>query len=106
MPRPRAGSVGAEVSELELDAVVALLEQRHHPLQLVLARGRDAHGVALDRGLHLAQLRLLDRLDDLARHVGVEPAGELQYLATRAAARLLEIAGRDVLERNPASHQL
>src|SRR5674476_521307 len=57
------------VPELELHAEVLASQQRHHILQLVLARRRDPHLLPLDRRLHLLHLRILDRGDDLLRRV-------------------------------------
>src|SRR5438552_8345396 len=49
----RRGASVMEVRELHRDAEVALAEEPHHGLQLVLLLPRDAQLIALDRDLHL-----------------------------------------------------
>src|SRR5437899_11804499 len=87
---PGDSSVRPVVAELELDADVERLEQRHRRLQIVLARRADAHGVTLDRRLHAFHLGVLDRASYFARQVGGESVLDRDRLPRGGAARGLD----------------
>src|SRR5674476_1617191 len=98
MKEPAPVRASAIVHELQGDAPVFLTERRHRRLELVLARGEHAQGIALD--LHLDLLEALT--DALVHRLGlvVEDAlGDGHALADGAAQRLLDLA---VLERPAA----
>src|SRR5678816_3414141 len=66
MPCPMNGrALAAIIAELKRDAEVLLAQQSHDFLQFVLGRRGDAQLVALNGGLHLFQLRVLEELDDV-----------------------------------------
>jgi hypothetical protein len=79
-----------------------LPQQVHRVLQVVLGRRRHADLIALDRGLHLLELRVLDRGGDLLGRVRVERSLELDLARDAVAARGLDVADVQVLDRDPA----
>ena len=64
------------IAELEGDAEVVAAEQPDDVLQLVFGGRGDAQLIALDAGLHLLQLLILEELDDVARGVARESPAE------------------------------
>src|SRR6476660_1778205 len=61
------------VSELQLDTEILRLEQANRRLQLVLRGRRDPQLIALDRGLDLLELLVLDVLHDVVRRFDRNP---------------------------------
>src|ERR1051326_23489 len=94
-----------EVRELDGDAEVALAEEVHDRLQLVLLLAGDPELVALDRDLHL-QLRLLGELRHLARLVRRDALLPLDALRRRPGRPGLDRAPDERPERDLAARHL
>src|SRR6185503_21198118 len=92
----RTTRASAIVAEFELDAEVALSQQGDRVLQIILRRRGDAYLVALNRCLHLLELRVLDRGRDFLRRVGIERGLELHLAAHGVAGRLLDLADVEI----------
>ena len=99
------GLVGAEVGELDLDAVVSAAKDAHDLLEDVLILGDDADGLALDGGLRL-ELGVLDGGDDLLGVLAGDALLQLDLLAHRLAGGLLDLFELEVLERDSTLDEL
>src|SRR5688572_33212216 len=64
------GGSAPVVAELERDSEISFPEEPHHFLELVTRRGGDAKLIALDAGLDLLELVVLEELDDVAGLLG------------------------------------
>src|SRR5665811_1252175 len=81
----------AVVGELEWDGLVELAQACDHLLEVVLALGAHADGVALNLALRLREL-VTEDLRDLPGEVVREPAPQADVLAHLHAASLLDSA--------------
>src|SRR5690554_4615911 len=81
----------AEVAELQRNVGNLLLHQRDRLLQRVALGAGDAHGLALDRRLHL-ELAVLDQTHDLLGRVLLDADTYLELLLDLVAADLLDLA--------------
>src|SRR5687768_1735480 len=104
------GSVAARrsavVAEFELDAEVFVAEKGHCGLKVISRRGRDADLIALNRRLHLLELRILDRGGDFLCGVAVQGHLELYLLGDLVATGGLHVADVEILRRYPALDEL
>src|SRR6188472_515412 len=84
------------VAELEGHAEVGFAEQPHHLLKLVARGRRDAELIALDAGLDLLELAVLEELDDLASLLGRDPLLKRDVLAHSGVAGRRDGAARQI----------
>src|SRR5688572_14640437 len=93
------------VAKLQRDAEIFRSQRLHGALQIVFRRRADAHLIALDRGLHLLQLEILQVFDDLPGRVGRNALLQRNYLPHRAAGGRLDVTALEVLHRDVALDQ-
>src|SRR5215210_4144517 len=94
------------VLELERNRhVFELTQPDDHLLEVVAALARDPHGIALDLWLDLRKL-FADQLADLLRELVIEPAAERDRLANLVAARGLDLAPVEDLQRQVPADRL
>ena len=79
-----AASMLAAAAPAFAQEVIVTAQRRNDLLQNVAVAARDAHGVALNRRLHL-ELRVLDELDDLFGFVLRDTLLQGNSLANRSA---------------------
>src|SRR5258708_518922 len=89
-PAAGANSVGTEVGELQVDADVLAVQQRHDLLQGVAILADHPDGVALDARLGLL-LRVLDGSDDNLGLLRRDSLDQLDLLANTGVSRRLDL---------------
>src|SRR5438093_1299922 len=85
------GQASSVVDELQGHRIVEPPQMADHRLKVILALGRDAYRVSLDRRLHLAEA-LANDLAQLLCLLGGEATAQPDVLADRAARRRLQLA--------------
>src|SRR5262245_13636874 len=101
----RSEPLPAVVPELERHAEVAIAQQAHHFLELVLRRRGDAKLVALNGRLYFPQFGLLDELDDIARLFHRNTLLQRDFLTHCAVGGRYDRSAREVPRRNVAPDQ-
>src|SRR5205814_237983 len=92
------------VRKLHIDAKVFRFQSGDNLLQRIAVFARHAHGVALNRCLHLS-LRIFDELDDVFSPLLRNALLNLDALANCATSRGFNRAVRQSLQRHAATHQ-
>src|SRR2546423_5808647 len=90
------------VPELKLHAEILALEQGDRLLQIVARRAAHSDLFALNRGLHLLELRVLDGRGDFLCGLAIELHLELHVAAHGIARCLLDLADVEILHRHAA----